>query len=405
MRHVLVALLLAASLAGCIADTPEPPLAPMVDESEPAVPRPVVVAVIDTGINVYHQTYQRDTSLSDEVLATFVNTLDGQAPQRVNVSQTGDYEARLEADKDVWANLTDQTLYHFEGTNVLGISFDTGDEHPVLDDGSHGTGTTGAVLAVDPNVIVVLIEGISPDSEAWAAMQPWIDVVSMSYGPPGSGPKTGPLLGLTTSEATKLMWANGKLPIGAADNSPALATFDETAGPPWVIGVAGDHDTACREYRSGNLPDFTSDFTQDLPRADSIDENRSMSGTSFATPRTAGSFASALRTLRDTYGAPPAAAEPGVLAYGPENGTITNQDLRAAFEQSARYIDTVVTCGPGMVNPVAPWTQQGWGHVGPEVVADAVAVFTGEHDVPEKPGMAKDWNGHHMTVRKTYWRS
>lgn len=401
----MTATLLLVAMSGCVGEEGTGPVTEEGPTEAVAVPRPVVVAVIDSGVDLYHRHFARDTSVGDDVLATLVNTLDDTAPERITLTTDGTHEERLEADKEVWGNMGEETLYYFEGTNVLGISFDDRDDHPVLDDGSHGTGTSAAVFNVDPDVLVVLVEGIGADAEAWAAAQPWIDVVSMSYGPIGSVPLTAGLFGLQTSEATKAMWQSGKVPVGAVDNTPALATFDETGGPPWVVGVAGDHPGGCREEISGNLPDFTSDFTQELPRSGTVDENRSMSGTSFAAPRTAGSFATVLRELRATYGAPPAAEAAGVLSYGPADDTVTNAVLREAFERAARYFGPSPTCLAGTVNPVAPWFQQGWGHVGPDVALDALAVITGAHDVPEKPSGAKEWNARHMELREFYWGS
>ncbi len=399
---LLLVILLTAGLAGCL-ETPAPTGGDSADTAtgadpvvrDPRVPADassprVVVAVIDTGINVYHDTFQRPGGLPDDVVSSFVDTATGEPPQRIGISHTGDFDERLEADEPTWNNLTTGQLYYFEGTNVLGISFDDGGTYPVLDvpDGSHGSATSGAVLAANPQAIIVMVESFGPDAEAWAAQQPWIDVVSMSYGPPGSVPFSGRVFGLTTSEATRMMWGNGQIPVGAADNTPSLAPNDETAGPPWVVGVGGDHEEEkCREHVSGTFPDVTSDFTQTLPDADHTSDNHSTSGTSFSTPRTAGTFSQIILEVRRALDHTGGLVD-GALAVGPDGQQVTNADVRAAVNRTAYYFDFTECEGGGLlglpVNPAAPWAQMGWGHVDPTIVPAAVAHVLGLSEAPAK---------------------
>lgn len=347
----------------------------------------VVVADIDTGINVYHErfAYPLDPIYADlrPLFAEFVDATTGQPPIEVTLSMSGSFEERLEADQAIWDSLQRGVLYYFVGTRVMGISFesDAGDENPILDypDGSHGTATAGAVVDANPSAFVVLVEGVGNGAgELWAMQQPWIDVTTMSYGPVGS-PPTSALEETGTHAATRAGWTAGKLTVGAADNTPAPAPNDQTAGPPWVIGVAGDHvETHCRDHVSGNFPDVTANFTQSLPTADSIDERRTTSGTSFATPTTAGTLSRAVQQLRDIWQHEGGITD-GALAIGPDGQRLTNWDVRAAMNATAYYFDaTACQPGPGSstpVNPAAPWAQMGWGHVGPEIVQPMVELL------------------------------
>lgn len=421
------AMVFLATLAGCadVADEPAP-----VDSDGDGVPDAdevangtdplagffpqVVVAVIDSGVNVYHEVYQRNASLPDHVLAGFTDAATGEAPKRIQLTQDGDYDERLKADEDAWSNMSRETLYYFEGTNVLGISFDQSD-HPVLDDGSHGTGTTNAVLNANPDATIVLVEGVGNGAgEQWAASQPWIDFLSESYGPPGS-PPTWLVMGSGTAEANKAAYGSGKLPIGAADNTPALAPVDSTAGPPWVVGVAGDHpEDECREHISGNAPDFTADFTQELARAGTIDEYRSMSGTSFATPTTAGTFSRILYEVRDAWGweggirevtddtGETRLAMAADLESGGAPAILTNVGLRDIVNQTAYYFG-FGECGGTPVNPAAPWAQQGWGHVGPEIVETSVLGILGQQALDPKPQEARAYMEALYEERKATW--
>lgn len=357
----------------------------------PRVPPHVVVGDIDSGINVYHQRFAG--TIPDALLATFVDAATGELPRRVQLSQTGDFEARLEADqKTVWDTLERGVLYHFEGTRVLGISFldDESDENPILDfpDGSHGTATSGSVFDANPEAILVLVEGVGAgEGELWAMAQPWIDVTTMSYGPVGS-PPTSAAAETGTHAATQLGWRGGKLPIGAADNTPSLAPNDATAGPPWVIGVAGDHaETQCRDHVSGTFPDVTANFTQTLPDADSVDGRHQTSGTSFATPTTAGTLSAVVLEVRRVWNHTGGIVD-GALAVSPTGDRLTNAGVRDAMNATAYYFETTA-CEPAPgtstpVNPAAPWLQMGWGHVGPEIVADTAAVLLGTKGEVEK---------------------
>lgn len=420
MRAILGGLVAAAlALSGCISEgdfRPEDELLPIlrgplpVDERLPRAPDAprVVVAVIDSGTNPYHDWFQRDASLSDDVLGQFLNA-DGTAPARVPLSREGNFTQRLEADNDTWGELKPGVLYYFEGTNLLGISFDDPPEdgYLFLTGASHGTATSGAVVQNNPNAVVVMVQGDYGLGEAWVAATPWIDVFSMSYGPPGSVPGSGPALGLNTHVHTKKAWAAGKVPVGAADNSPSLAINDETAGPPWVVGVAGDNSTThCREHVSGTFPDFTSDFTQRLPRFNDHQNATNVSGTSFATPKTAGVFSAVLFQVRSHWGHVGGIVD-GALALGPDGERLTNAGLRDAFNRTARYFESSA-CSPSPgtrlpVNPAAPYAQMGWGHVGPEIAQGTFEHLVGIEAAPQKPGEARQFQETMYHYREALW--
>jgi hypothetical protein len=403
----VAALLGVALLAGCLDEAPTAPEAPILLDT---VPPRVVVADIDSGINVYHERFAG--SVPDALLASFVDAATGQLPQRVRLSATGSFEDRLKADQSIWDGLERGRLYYFEGTRILGISFltDSQDENPILDypDGSHGTATAGSVFDANPEAILVLVEGVGSDAgEVWAMSQPWVDVITMSYGPIGS-PPTSSLEESGTHAATRSGWRAGKVPVGAADNTPSLAPNDATAGPPWVIGVAGDHvETKCRNHVSGTFPDVTANFTQVLPEADSVDARGRTSGTSFATPTTAGTLSAAILDVRKAWGHRDGIVD-GALALGPDGQRLTNADLRAAMNATAYYFDTSeCSLQPGTslpVNSAAPYAQMGWGHVGPEIVQALVdRLLAGDLSVPAGKADAARFQGLLYDYRVQLW--
>ena len=187
-------------------------------------------------------------------------------------------------------------IVYFEGTRIIGASPDwsEGDGVPILDDPSdgHGTAVTGAVVNANPDVVIFFVEGFSDSAVLAAAAQPLVDIISTSFGAPGSLPVPG------IDDATRVAVVDhGKIHTGAADNSPSPAIQDATAGPPWSIGIAGyaEGDDEQKETMSGSYPDIAADWTQNLPNHQDLDGYHDTSGTSFATPKTAGILSAAFR--------------------------------------------------------------------------------------------------------------
>jgi hypothetical protein len=124
---------IALILPGCISeeDFVTPTFSPVAigepSQRDPRLPAAansprVVVAVIDSGVNFYHDWFQRNDSLSADVLGSLVDDK-GNAPIRVPLSSTGNWTQRVEADQETLRGLKPGQLYYFEGTNLLGISF------------------------------------------------------------------------------------------------------------------------------------------------------------------------------------------------------------------------------------------------------------------------------------------
>ena len=318
----------------------------------------VVVAVIDAPMNPYHEAYHAGgtfykgtapSSVTPEVLAEF--GID--EAHTIHMTRTGNFASDFAADKAQWDGIRKGEPYWFAGTNVIGISFLGTDKTRLRPEGadSHGQGTTSAVLAANPEAVAVIVEtpggpltefGTSPDGEKWAFSHPAVDIISTSYGPPGSPP-----LGYHLVDSYKGVVTNGKLHFGAADNSPALAPVDATAGPWWSIGIAGygEGSGETRERLSGTYPDFVGDFTQTLPYCRSCEKGvKAVSGTSFSTPRSAGTMSKILLEARRRAGhlggiapADAAAAAPAPSMVRAGGLDFTNWELRRALEEGAYY--------------------------------------------------------------------
>ena len=389
---------------------PSGPLEPPAEEPAAAAPR-VVVADVDSGINPYHEAF-RGTNVTPEVLAEF----------GIDDDNIIDLTSIENVEQD-FADVVNGEPYWFRGTNVIGISFDDNEasddplfggpaKTPIFSDegDEHGTGTAAAVLDANPEAVVVMVEGVAvPEAETFAFTHPAVDIVTTSYGIPGS-PPTGEHLTASYEGVVGL----GKLHYGASDNSPALSPPDGTSGPWWSIGVAGFHEDTSggRETLSGNVVDVVSDFTQDLPYCSDCKEGReSVSGTSFATPRSAGTASKVLLEARKAAGHVGGIVD-GAMVRG--NGIdLTNWELRRAFEEAAEYpaiadydaeSALLDDFGATPVLEPAPYLQTGWGVFSPAVVDEALAQagVRGEARAP-KGGDACAFNTAQFELRKAYW--
>ncbi|HEX7183261.1 MAG TPA: S8 family serine peptidase [Thermoanaerobaculia bacterium] len=354
------------------------------------VPR-VTVAVIDSAINPYHEFFNAGggpyaerppSSVTPEVLAAF--GID--ESHILRLTRTGNFAADYAADAAIWNSIRPGELYWFAGTNIIAVSFVPG-TRPILPDDAadtHGVGTSSAVLRANPDAIVLFVEGIDAAAETFTFAHPEVDIVTTSYGPIGSIPLPEHL----TSSYTGVV-RNGKLHFGAADNSPSTAMQDATAGPWWSIGIAGFEEGSSegRQVLSGSFPDFVGDFYQEMPYCHDCESGlESHAGTSFATPRSAGTMSKILLEVRRALGHAGGIRDVGgtpVMAQGATR-TITNWELRRALEEAA-YYPAVVDYDPvqGVTDqsvPVldpTPWTQVGWGAITPDpehrVIDEALA--------------------------------
>lgn len=402
----------------------------------------VVVAVIDSGINVYHEFFYKGagpyadgiapTSVNADILSSF-----GIGPDcQIQLSRTGDFATDFAADTDagVWNRVAACDVVWFRGTNVLAKSHDPGTAIilPDDEDDTHGVGTGAAVLKANPEAVLLFLEGVGEASEKFAMTHPEVDIVSTSYGPVGSAPIPENL-----GHSFEGVYDFGKLHFGACDNSPSTAVQDGTCGPWWSIGVAGfeerDQDYTTgeeqpashgRQIMSGNLPDFLSDFTQVLPYCQACEDgyDRFVGGTSFATPRSAGTASKILLAARRAVGHTGAVkfVEGGrplfIDGQGP-NGpvSVTNWQFRRVLEEAAWIPPTdeydVVNGATDWVAaypipPEAPWLVTGWGILSPDrgiVVDDSINVLLGNAPTQVK---ASGFCTHQTTLidaRKLYW--
>ena len=362
-----------------------------------------VVAPVDTGINVYHDHFSMNESYPQWLLDQLgVNIV-------CNITSNGTWQERYEADREsCWDVIESGDIVWFRGTRIIGTTPDDDTDIPILDDPSdgHGTAVTGAVLNANPDAVIFFVEGFSDAAVLAAANQPLVDIITTSFGPILSIPVPG------IEDATKVaVVQEKKIHTGAADNSPSPAIQDSTAGPPWSIGISGyaEEDDDQKETMSGSYPDIAADWTQFLPNHDDIDGYHWTSGTSFATPRTAGLLSEVLESLRLEFGDLSAGADPdsrmGLIVNG-TNFSLTNDDLRDALNLSAWYPSFSTwdpLSGTTPVSPVAPCTQVGWGVVNESNVKPIIEHLNGSNAMPQRPFDVEICMESNQDIREAYW--
>ncbi|MDP6866016.1 MAG: S8/S53 family peptidase [Candidatus Poseidoniaceae archaeon] len=366
-----------------------------------------VVAPVDTGINVYHDHFRTDEVYPNWLLESLGVT------KTCDITFDGSWQERYEADKEsCWDNITTSDIVYFYGTKIIGTSPDGQTDIHILDDPSdgHGTAVTGAVLDANPDAVIFFVEGFSTEAVLAASNQPLVDIISTSFGAIGSLPVPGIETG--TYEAVV---GNNKIHTGAADNTPSPAVQDATAGPPWSIGIAGyaEEGDDQKETMSGSYPDIAADWTQLLPNHDDTDGYHETSGTSFATPRTAGILSFVLQELRNEFddgGSGASVERGGYLVNGNdsegESFTIRNSEVRNALNLSAWYPSFTTWdpfSGTTPVSPVAPCTQVGWGVVNMSNIEPMLMHLNGSQAMDNRPGDVVLCMTINQEAREAYW--
>lgn len=368
-----------------------------------------VVAPVDTGINVYHDHFRTNETYPDWLLDELgVNKI-------CDLTFNGSWQERYDADRaSCWDTLNASDIVYFPGTKIIGTSPDANSDILILDDPNdgHGSAVTGAVIDANPDAVIFFVEGFSTEAVLAAANQPLVDIISTSFGAPGSVPVSGIESGTEVAVVEK-----GKMHAGAADNSPSPAIQDSTAGPPWSIGIAGyaEEGDDQKEIMSGSYPDISADWTQYLPNHDDIDGYHETSGTSFATPRTAGILSYVLQSLRyefnDAGSGASSDTRQGMLVNGSDlDGNpvlISNADVREALNRSAWYPDLGwdPTSGTMPISPVAPCTQTGWGFVNLSNIEPMIAHLNQTEQLPDRPGDVVACMNANQDLREAYWNA
>ncbi len=418
--RALPILLAPALVAGCLA-----PPTDLLGGARASSAPPVVVAVIDTGVNAYHEAFRAGPSFAD---------VPGFAGRAVAITlDAGSFGDGVAADAGVWASIGEREIVWFSGTRIAAYSISkdviashVGQEnvidppYRVLDYAGHGTVTSHAALDASPHAVVVLVQ-IGDDEEIadamrWIATQAWIDLVSVSWGTWAEEYAMGEVrVGLP--DAYREAARAGKLLFNAAGNEPLPHVLGEHSGPPFVVAVGGANNRTRGDVPiAARFPDVVAAFEQVRATRDSLDAAEPTMGTSLSAPFAAGVAAEALWLVRNAIGARSGGtAQDGALAIAVgggalADGALTADELRAAVERRADYYaPTDWSPGTDLLQfvisaPVVhPAAQMGWGVVEPTHAPDVAAILLGEVEAPVKPADVEAFMAARHEVRAAAW--
>ncbi len=410
----------------------------------------VVIALIDTAIDVYHQVFRREFQTFHP--STYIEDFPEDA-KAINLTfdDVGGYWSSIEKDTNVWKNLTPKTLYWFPHTNIIGITFrdfSEGNESPLLPGHWHGTATSSIIAMNCPDATIVFIQANSSslvEAFSWAVNQSWIDIILPEFATRQNIPRTEwneiPNISKTAVE-------QGKIIITPAGNKARnISFFSNICGMPWVISVGGaesySHGTSIFVSREA---DYVSNFTvmaANIPKPSNIwnllnETYRNCSGTSASSAVVVGTFASIVLKLREKFNYTHGIVNGSLIDIPEKSIRVTNVDLREAVNHTAIYWKTR-DWSPGHwpywkdpmwqkifshpllwfifpvflemrfltitrpINSIAPWLQMGWGFVDGSIVNETFNVLMGLREMPEKPSGADQYMEKLYNIRESIW--
>jgi hypothetical protein len=408
MRYRATAgLIVAGGLAALVA-----PLAPMArgDVAAPAVAGgdAVVVAVIDSAFTPYHHDFLAshmpqastpprsddlplDTPASEWLTGFSTAQMASFEPLELTLPTGPDEDpAALEAaDAGRWASVQSSTssraphVYWMPGTKIIAAAtFGSAIQGPTT---SHGTGTSsvsvGNLHGTCPECLAVLLTGDTEKAINWAMRQPWIDVITNSYGISTLSPVPGGLvrdrvyngcaldLQQAAVERGQSIFFSAGNGVENAFTVPNSTLFSCQEGPDWIITVGAINSVDIAYVGTDSISTFTNepggspgsgrpadvasigDSYPSAYEATTVSGSGEFgfSGTSNATPVTAGIYARALYEARRAMGGPSRTQAAGAVAVGeagcgtarPDcevgDGTLTHLELRARLFGAARH--------------------------------------------------------------------
>jgi hypothetical protein len=219
------------------------------------------------------------------------------------------------ADAQAWSSVKQSTdkavnYYWVPGSKVVGaVHFGSGKFQG--DNTAHGAGTSsvaaGNIHGSCPECVVVLVTYGGNNREAasnWAMNQPWIDVVTNSFGFSAvererlySGSDTE-LQRRATERGQTIFFSSGN-GISNTFSVPNTTLFSSQEGPDWIVTVGATTPTGGEYTGAGKPADIASVGTSYPSQGGaSVSSAGTFGGTSNSTPVTAGMFASSLYWAR-----------------------------------------------------------------------------------------------------------
>jgi hypothetical protein len=340
-------------------------------KKKPSLEGPVVIALIDAGVNPYSPAFRDRSPLAHKHPSTYIP---GYPKDAIALKITLDepFDEALAKDEALWAGVARGKLYWFPGTRIVGgISFGGGGcpnpeapppsgtvsgvpckDHLILDDNGHGTMTAsrsgGAPASLAPNARIVEIEGLGAQGVRWAAESGWIDVQSNSWLSLVPQPVPQDTTEAFAEAATKMLTlaasGNGTAFILGAAPTPSFVLATAPAG----VILVGAHDNGKMAVWSGSPPHVVADgyagMTAIFNSVEPMRPDPIACCSSASSPYAAGGAAAIISEARRILGSHETGMEggivacgrPGVVASGPlADGDLTLSELREVFFHTA----------------------------------------------------------------------
>lgn len=350
-----------------------------------------VIAIIDEGINPYHWDYlaRKMPTASrlpldrppHEWLRGFprpeafsrYDSIDLTLDEKMKLTPSG---ALHEKDSAEWEKVRHSTkqkvnYYWMPGTKIIG-AIDFGTDGIYGPGNSHGNQAAsvavGNIHGTCPECLLVFIDqdvqnrAWSDAAIEWAEDQPWIDVISNSYGHSWGVPPDN----TSDTEAQRQASDRGQTIFFAAHNGfdglffvPNHTLTTSQPGPDWIVTVGAVDPVNHGSYSGQGKPADISSVGRDYPSADgTVGGEDKFAGTSNATPVVAGIYGRALYQARLALEGPSRTQSGGVVARGepidcgaarPDcelgDGVLTAAELRARFFKGAIHTEPGMTVG------------------------------------------------------------
>ncbi len=437
----VIAMLALIVLAGCIGDPGDPDPRSGEGQDEGFTPGPqAVVALVDTGINPYHEAFRDDSPLGQMHPSEYLPDYPEDAVTIELTLDADNLEEALGEDQEIWDSIEPETLYWFKGTKIVGGYTTTDGE--IFDTG-HGTMVASRAASNDyslcPECRIASVQGFTGDSVRWAGEQPWIDAQSNSWSPLGGVQQ---LEGVVWEEdlseafeeaATKqLVFASGGNGLTGQFGIVGQPTFTRsTSGPTGVIAVGG-YDNGEVVLWSGSVPYIAADACRNWAAiGDSIDEHSSSAGggTSSASPYAMGGAARILLEARTLLADTSTQARDetvfaqgnatGEALEGPlADGTFTLDEAKDLLLRTAQprpeqtehdgdtchdfpLYNTIPVAWEDIPQDVPQYYLIGWGGINVHSLELALNVTAGNVAMPERSD-TQGWHENVNMLRETY---
>ena len=412
----------------------------------------VVIAFVDSGINPYHEDFRAPefTHHPSEFIEGFPDSAEA-VPLSLDVADSDGYEEARAVDEDTLFGVERNRLYWFPGTRIIG-GYSAGNggtgggrtDFKVIDENGHGTGVAsvaaGRFYGSNPNALIVMVEGLGGASLEWATSQPWIDIVSNSWGylgnvPLGSTEETRAATrrgqtvafaagnGATNTNSSTVFTAGGPIEDPCKCKTPdSNPSFTSQYGASWILNVGAISPINGQAHWWHSIPVDVSSFGSKWRAAHAFgvtrEDNRDFGGTSCATPTTAGVLSSYIERARsefnDTVGgqrpdqAVAVFSEGGVVPQGGplSDGVLTRLEAEEIVQKTAFPVDAdpeKITWDYA-VRPTTPtfFVYQGYGVVDRNAKALGLKVLMGEEPMPVRSDV-DTWQAQIDGVRDALW--